>query len=198
MPLPVRNFEADLKRIAGTNLPPRQVPLHLVSSPTASYPGAPPTAGAAVASGPTAARVLAVARGLLGTKNRLYFASDPSNACASFVSTVLLRAGATQGREGVVGPGFTTSAAGLTTVTEAAGAVLVSSPLSLTAANVLRAQPGDIVQWFHGPRRIGHSGIAIGGGRVIAIGSGAGRVETYGINYSGNDFTAFQLHRFPR
>jgi hypothetical protein len=210
MPIPIRNFKDDLARIAGTNdyvlLSPDSSQQVTASSTSANTDASTSTSNirgnsrgeAAVGSGPKGARILQVAQSLLGTDNNDYFPGRPGDACASFVSTVLIKAGV------MPQSSFTRSASQLTSSTERAGAVNVFGGLiPSTDENIFKAQPGDVVQLVRGDVRgagITHSGIATGkGGMFISIGSSHGRVIAYKINYLRAGvvhFVKFQLHRF--
>lgn len=208
-----RSFSADYQFMLGTNkvsaTSSSPAPGATTGPPggEALPPGANPQYGgaAAVGAGPLAGRIVAMARSLVGNLNGVYYALDNKNACASFVSTVLIRSGAVVGREQIEGAGFTRSAALLTQTTERAGAVSVfAAPLPLTPANVLLAQPGDVVQFLKPGQTPHHSGIANGEGRVVATSSQAGAVSIYSMlalrGRPGHErgFDRFQLHRFTR
>ncbi len=89
-------------------------------------------------------------------KNSTFFAADPPNACASFVSTVLQQVGA------FPSTCFTRAAPALATLLPQRGAVQVVANYTDRAQAVNTLSPGDIVLFFETPNRIHHSGVYIG------------------------------------
>jgi hypothetical protein len=136
------------------------------------------------------------------TPNASFYSPDPANACASFVSAVLVEAGVFAGPipspSGSPAPGseFTRSANTLLATLQAKRAIPVVQRASVRdTAALSRLAPGDLIFWSDGNAPYHHSGVFSGEGRVVSISSGAGTVSQYKLADAG--YTHFTAYRLP-
>jgi hypothetical protein len=156
-------------------------------------PRPPAHRAAAAATRRLAGRISLLARSLRRTANRLYYRANPRKACASFVSTVLIRAGA------MLRSRFTRSAASLPGVLARSGAhQVLPYGTRITPAVVAKLLPGDVIMFHHPGRRLSHSGVVTGRNRFVAISSSRRVVVEYDLLRFRSSFRCIRVYRFPR
>jgi hypothetical protein len=201
--LVTRSFEADLKRLSGSNEVGEQTYGDLAYRPPGSPDVLTPDGGAprfhgnvAVGSGPLAERIVQVAtskvRDPATRPTRVYHPGGPTVACASFVSTVLQEAGAFQGGD------FTRWCPDLPGLLRRSGAVEVVPPFTPKGEAVIaRMSPGDVILFSHASGRFRHTGIYIGGFKMIDTSSSQRLVVEHNlITYP--SYRYFSVWRFTR
>jgi hypothetical protein len=197
-------LERVAQRLALLNPENGEVALGL-DTPSVGAPGSVPSTGSLPAlqtpgsmsiGGGRSAMVAEIAGNLRGSLNADYYPADPAEACASFVSAVLVRAGVLRGPEGVVGGGseYTRSTSQLRRTLLKDGAREIAYQRSVKDASAIASiQPGDLIFWsenglWH------HSGIYAGNGQQLSISSSRGRVLLRGLDAPGwSEFSAVRL-----